>query len=93
MLGTKFRVTNSEVNVIVVRIIILKRLTIGNLFTIMIRTTITLIFESVTLNVIHNIYILGKSKHLINNTLELHREIFSESCYIKPNWIVITLFD
>ena len=40
------------------------RSTIGNLFNIMIRT-ITLTFELVTLNVVPNIYILGKLKHLI----------------------------
>ena len=69
MLGTTFRVTNSEVNVIVVRIIILKRLPIVNLFTIMIRKTTTLTFELVTLNVVPNIYILGKSKYSIASTL------------------------
>ena len=46
---------------------IIKMLTIGNLFTIMIRTTITLTFELVTLNVVPNIYILGKSKYSIQN--------------------------
>ena len=73
MLGTIFRVTNSKVNVIDVRIIIVKRLTIGNLFNIVIRTTITLTFELVTLNIVPNIYILGKSKHII----ELKKNIFA----------------
>ena len=63
MLGTTFKVTNSKVNVIVVQNIILKRLPIVNLFTIMIRTTIALTFELVTLNVVPNIYTLGKSKY------------------------------
>ena len=31
----------------------------------MIRTTITLTFELVTINAVPNIYVLGKSKHLI----------------------------
>ena len=44
--------------------VIKKRLTIGNLFNIVIRTII-LTFESVTLNVAPNSNILGKSKHLI----------------------------
>ena len=50
MLGTTFRVINSKVQVIVVRNIIVKRLTIDNLFSIMFRTTITLTFEFITLN-------------------------------------------
>ena len=69
MLGITFRVTNSKVNVIVVQIIISKRLPIVNLFTIMIRKTTTLTFELVTLNVVPNIYILGKSKYSIASTL------------------------
>ena len=46
-----------------------KGLTIGNLLTIMIRRTIKLTFKLVTLNVVPNIYILGKSKYSIRATL------------------------
>ena len=78
MLGTTFRVT--EVNVIVVRIIIVKRLPIVNLFNIMIRITISLTFELVTLNDVPNIYILGKSKHLIG--IWTYEVCFSSTYYI-----------